>query len=1181
MYSTSVGNFLNVTVYNSLLFIFFTSKSHNPALFLKNTKSLNSTISLSEFEIILSGTKNLNKIIANKTNNTKIIKVNTLVVFFDYLFSLMEFIHDKTRGGTLIKNNQYKLITDILTEECTINTSNNFYQLIMGAGKSSYIAPLLSLLLVSIRKYPIHIMPDYLIEQSSDNMKILNRFGIQTTVIKSERGNTFNFETLDILNISNTNIIMSDTTLKSILLNNITAYDNIRSLMINMSNFYLIFDEVDIMSDPYKSELNYPIEKSKSKPVLLNERIDIMINIFKNIYFIQFRTNSNKSYERYSFSNFNNYYIEGDFDNVKKIYIYENIINNVVESCKLLGLYDMMIEKNITIDIEFITNESRFKEQMTMVDKQYIEKINILYYILFDIIPYAITHKNRKDFGLYRTDKALEDNKRDYIAIPFTALETPLKDSEFSDINMLLALTIISYMSNIYILRIGDYDKILLELRNRFHNIGKEYWKYSSEYQEYRDVIIAITKQQLDLDINEYYTFDKILNKTKSHHAIVSRVVQITSQLNLLRKYMYSICVKYIFEYKYQYSSTFTDIVSSDFCNNRTGFTGTPYFISPYDRINKKQLSRYPIKDNDAEGSIFYTIFDTKNEVIPNINIIQDIFNLLSGNNYNALIDVGSYFIGYTNEDIAKQLIDRCGYSKVIYLDKYNNKMVMTNKEIISILDYTYDNDEKMIVYFDQKHTTGIDIKIIPYDARGLLTIGYDTGLRNYGQGAFRLRKINITQHIDICISDLIFDKIKNSDIRFGLFSYLLNIEETRKQSNTTQQNIHNLKTLYRNEMITNGTIREFLSDKEHLRINCYINKTSVEYTQIGLHDIDNDIDDINSMVKYLKLKGYLNDTINTVYQNINKEYHMKTHVIESKEIDISQLVKQETELTQQIRLALKLYGDINLDDIEYSYNDIFIESNYGSNTNSSKFISTPYTNKIYMSKKFIKEHILTMTNLYSNRMIKTTNGKILLITLDEYEKIYTKYIEKNDTVNIDMDYDLHLDIGIRSLSKYIVFLEIRNIVDCCYMIDNFIIDFKSFIDDILITVDKSKISNSFIYNIIVCKKRVSINFTEKKQLSDILNLINIKLNHKQEENIPEYINEFVSLLMFNISLVDVINDNISETLNVNSFIRLKIYGSIFGELYRELYGQIGGNKYREKYLMYKKKYLELKSNIK
>jgi hypothetical protein len=118
------------------------------------------------------------------------IKVNTLIIFFDYYFNIQEQKNDKY-FGTFIRKEQYELIKSIITDECKIKDNHKFYQLLMGAGKSSYIAPLLSLLLIVNNIYPIHIMPKTLFKSAIDNMKILENFYIKNISHEIGRYNIF------------------------------------------------------------------------------------------------------------------------------------------------------------------------------------------------------------------------------------------------------------------------------------------------------------------------------------------------------------------------------------------------------------------------------------------------------------------------------------------------------------------------------------------------------------------------------------------------------------------------------------------------------------------------------------------------------------------------------------------------------------------------------------------------------------------------------------------------------------------------------------------------------------------------------------------------------------------------------------------------------------------------------
>jgi hypothetical protein len=58
---------------------------------------------------------------------------------------------------------------------------------------------------------------------------------------------------------------------------------------------------------------------------------------------------------------------------------------------------------------------------------------------------------------------------------------------------------------------------------------------------------------------------------------------------------------------------------------------------------------------------------------------------------------------------------------------------------------------EKWFVYFDQVHTTGIDIKL-PREALAVVTIGSDTILRDYVQACWRLRQFGEGQKIEVLL---------------------------------------------------------------------------------------------------------------------------------------------------------------------------------------------------------------------------------------------------------------------------------------------------------------------------------------------------------------------------------------------------------------------------------------------
>ena len=121
---------------------------------------------------------------------------------------------------------------------------------------------------------------------------------------------------------------------------------------------------------------------------------------------------------------------------------------------------------------------------------------------------------------------------------------------------------------------------------------------------------------------------------------------------------------------------------------------------------------------------------------------------------YNALIDTGALVTGKSNFEVAEYLIknglndmDGC-----VYLDENDCKMVYKRGAIKPVpLSECGISKSKRFTFYDQVHTTGMDIKQA-LSAVALLTLGKDMIFRDYAQGAYRMRGIGAGQTIHLYI---------------------------------------------------------------------------------------------------------------------------------------------------------------------------------------------------------------------------------------------------------------------------------------------------------------------------------------------------------------------------------------------------------------------------------------------
>ena len=141
---------------------------------------------------------------------------------------------------------------------------------------------------------------------------------------------------------------------------------------------------------------------------------------------------------------------------------------------------------------------------------------------------------------------------------------------------------------------------------------------------------------------------------------------------------------------------------------------------------------------------------------------------------FNALIDTGALITGYSNKEVAEQLLKRglTWCDGVVFLDDDDKQQVLvraTNRVVSA--DQCGVSLEKRFAFYDQIHTTGMDIKHV-VNATAAITLGKDMVFRDYVQGAYRMRGIGVGQKIHILIipevHELIQRELKDCCVRLN-----------------------------------------------------------------------------------------------------------------------------------------------------------------------------------------------------------------------------------------------------------------------------------------------------------------------------------------------------------------------------------------------------------------------------
>eukprot|EP01029_Cantina_marsupialis_P025404 TRINITY_DN6726_c0_g3_i3.p1 TRINITY_DN6726_c0_g3~~TRINITY_DN6726_c0_g3_i3.p1 ORF type:complete len:891 (+),score=259.15 TRINITY_DN6726_c0_g3_i3:877-3549(+) len=129
---------------------------------------------------------------------------------------------------------------------------------------------------------------------------------------------------------------------------------------------------------------------------------------------------------------------------------------------------------------------------------------------------------------------------------------------------------------------------------------------------------------------------------------------------------------------------------------------------------------------------------------------------------FHALIDTGALITGLSNEEVARFLLNYLPeiFEGVVYLDQSDRQMIILRSGATMLLAQCGVGPSKRFTFYDQVHTTGMDIKQAP-SAVAVVTLGKDMTFRDYAQGSFRMRGIGNGQRIHLFIIPEVEQRIK------------------------------------------------------------------------------------------------------------------------------------------------------------------------------------------------------------------------------------------------------------------------------------------------------------------------------------------------------------------------------------------------------------------------------------
>lgn len=421
-------------------------------------------------------------------------------------------------------------------------------------------------------------------------------------------------------------------------------------------------------------------------------------------------------------------------------------------------------------------------------------------------LPHILSKINRVSYGLLSTEPSeqeeTEDNESEgtqeqglakyqlsnrlSLSVPFVGKDVPSTAAEFACAEVLIGLTVLSYRYEG--MRVRDAKILVRWLKDDLMNesgpfaerptrIKFEDWKQQAQARRLNDALASSnTKDVLatdgvrstgDKDSEDEHSADQIdippLELLHYHNDELMKLVkaEIGLQVDVIRHYL---CVQVFPRLMKQkltkFSASGVDLGGEAIFGTRLGFSGTPSDLLPLDL-------RPCIYEKGSEAKVIRTLSDPS---IADVEVLErgwTVDNLLktiaSCGKYQALIDTGALITGLSNVEVARLLLEYglTDMDGCVYLDDDDKKMVLmrssegtgeTKVESDPVpLETSGVAVEKRFTFYDQVHTTGMDIPQV-IDAQAVITIGKDMTLRDFSQGCWRMRDLGQGQCVHVVV---------------------------------------------------------------------------------------------------------------------------------------------------------------------------------------------------------------------------------------------------------------------------------------------------------------------------------------------------------------------------------------------------------------------------------------------
>jgi len=445
----------------------------------------------------------------------------------------------------------------------------------------------------------------------------------------------------------------------------------------------------------------------------------------------------------------------------------------------LLGGYD---DKEACAAVQALLQaEGRTEEDHHIVTRN-VRLLNLGHDWLGSFMPHVLQKIDRVSFGIMTKqdyEMAIQETpnmplSRLKLAIPFEGKDVPSRASEFAHPDVIIGLSILAYRYEG--LRYGDFLEVVASLRSSLeketgpYKLRKANQRYEQWVREAGGSILtrAVHKAADEEDEAMLTTQSSEAEAEEDTNEVVSlRFLKQSNEVQMeklfkLFRLLPDVIHWYLNEFVFpthtphqvvKLSASGQEVGGDMLFGRRLGFSGTPSDLLP------KELGRCGYEEG-TDGLMMHTLQDPG--IVDHVMLqtgwsVKSLLDEIAYANppFHALIDTGALITGFSNLQVAKYLLseDRLpGFEGVVFLDELGRKVVLMRATgRVVLLEECGMSLEKRFAFYDQVHTTGMDITHTP-NASAVVTLGKDMTFRDYSQGAFRMRGILRGQKVKLFV---------------------------------------------------------------------------------------------------------------------------------------------------------------------------------------------------------------------------------------------------------------------------------------------------------------------------------------------------------------------------------------------------------------------------------------------